>query len=939
MNDLKNSYAVVDLETTNSNWHDNGRIIQFGCALIENGEITHIYDQKINPKVPIPGRITALTGLSDDDVKDSPTFEEVAPDIFKLLKNRVFIAHNVNFDLTFLNRELKRIGMNQLNVKAIDTVELSQILFPTISSYKLQDLTHYLSITHKNPHSANSDAHVTAELFLIILKRIQQLPIPTLQMLAKFGKNTIRETNLVFKTILEEREKNSRSSVLPAYLYEKNGLILRKKDFHVSEKIDHTTKYPQTREAKKELLDGILDYRVNQSKLMDNIYHTSQHRDKVKKWNLIEAPTGAGKTLGYLLPLSYLVNIDQKLVIATTTKVLQQQIVEQSIPLLNQVTDNEYHAEIVKSSYNFIDLDRFYEALDNYRLHSHTAILKMKIIVWLTMTTTGDLSELHLTNYNSPLFSIIRHRGESKENTIFSNDDFWLYQQNRYLESKILVTNQAFLARHLDSQYWGKNSYLVIDEANHFAGSLRSASSPTIDFLKLNEYVKKISDILYQNRVTLRYAFTEVTTQLWNYQDLQGMETHFQAIDELMERLEYNIFGTYVQNKVKFKDREDFVSILDSNHKFGRNNPKLFELLSDLIVELSLVSNRVETLFDQYNFQKNFISVELSKVISNLTIENNKLRDVILNLDDLLQAIQEKDTKFGVQIDMRDYYEVNTLKICWRQFDIQGLIEATTERFSQIFAIGAAITIQKDFSHFILDTQLNQNQINQMVILPDANSISKNSKIYLPSNLPDIQSLSSEEYYAMVTKYIVDVLDNLDHQTMILFNSLNTLSNVYDRLMETDVKEKWEILAQGVTGSNEKIKKRFAIGRRSVLLGANSFWEGVDFPKKMLEILIVTRIPFESPEQPDVKIKQDILKEQNLNVFKVDSLPNAILQLRQGLGRLVRTPNDRGVILLLDNRILTKSYGKTILDSLPKGLPVVNEDMDTIKKDINEFLN
>lgn len=939
MNDLKNSYAVVDLETTNSNWHDNGRIIQFGCALIENGEITHIYDQKINPKVPIPGRITALTGLSDDDVKDSPTFEEVAPDIFKLLKNRVFIAHNVNFDLTFLNRELKRIGMNQLNVKAIDTVELSQILFPTISSYKLQDLTHYLSITHKNPHSANSDAHVTAELFLIILKRIQQLPIPTLQMLAKFGKNTIRETNLVFKTILEEREKNSRSSVLPAYLYEKNGLILRKKDFHVSEKIDHTTKYPQTREAKKELLDGILDYRVNQSKLMDNIYHTSQHRDKVKKWNLIEAPTGAGKTLGYLLPLSYLVNIDQKLVIATTTKVLQQQIVEQSIPLLNQVTDNEYHAEIVKSSYNFIDLDRFYEALDNYRLHSHTAILKMKIIVWLTMTTTGDLSELHLTNYNSPLFSIIRHRGESKENTIFSNDDFWLYQQNRYLESKILVTNQAFLARHLDSQYWGKNSYLVIDEANHFAGSLRSASSPTIDFLKLNEYVKKISDILYQNRVTLRYAFTEVTTQLWNYQDLQGMETHFQAIDELMECLEYNIFGTYVQNKVKFKDREDFVSILDSNHKFGRNNPKLFELLSDLIVELSLVSNRVETLFDQYNFQKNFISVELSKVISNLTIENNKLRDVILNLDDLLQAIQEKDTKFGVQIDMRDYYEVNTLKISWRQFDIQGLIEATTERFSQIFAIGAAITIQKDFSHFILDTQLNQNQINQMVILPDANSISKNSKIYLPSNLPDIQSLSSEEYYAMVTKYIVDVLDNLDHQTMILFNSLNTLSNVYDRLMETDVKEKWEILAQGVTGSNEKIKKRFAIGRRSVLLGANSFWEGVDFPKKMLEILIVTRIPFESPEQPDVKIKQDILKEQNLNVFKVDSLPNAILQLRQGLGRLVRTPNDRGVILLLDNRILTKSYGKTILDSLPKGLPVVNEDMDTIKKDINEFLN
>src|SRR5699024_12812364 len=171
------------------------------------------------------------------------------------------------------------------------------------------------------------------------------------------------------------------------------------------------------------------------------------------------------------------------------------------------------------------------------------------------------------------------------------------YQQNRYLESKILVTNQSFLARHLDSQFWGGNSYLVIDEANHFAGSLRDASSPTIDFLKLNEYIKKISDILYQNRVTLRYPFTEVTTQLWNYQDLQTMETHFQAVDELMERIEYNIFGNYIRNKVRFKERENFISILDSSNEFGKDNKALIELLSDLIVELSLISNRVETLF------------------------------------------------------------------------------------------------------------------------------------------------------------------------------------------------------------------------------------------------------------------------------------------------------------------------------------------------------
>ncbi|WP_334328683.1 helicase C-terminal domain-containing protein [Companilactobacillus sp. HBUAS59699] len=934
---MKNSYAVVDLETTNANWHDNGRIIQFGCALIEDGEIVKIYNQKINPQVPIPSRITALTGLSDEDVRDSPTFEEMAPKIFKLLKNKIFIAHNVNFDFTFLNREFNRIGMNELNVKAIDTVELSQILFPTVSSYKLQDLTGYLSIEHDNPHSADSDALVTAKLFLIIIKRLQELPIQTLKLLADFGKDTIRDTNLVFKQVMQEVE--GKQNILPDYLYERNGLILRKKDLHVSEKIDRSSKYPDTKLEKQNKLEGILDYRKNQAKLMDDIYQTSQHRNKHKKWNLIEAPTGSGKTLGYLLPLSYVVNSNQKLVIATTTKVLQQQIIDQSIPLLNQVTGNNYHAEVVKSSYNFIDLDRFYEALDNYRMHSHTAILKMKILVWLTMTTTGDLSELHLTNYNSPLFTIIRHRGEQKENTLFSQDDFWMYQQNRYQESLILVTNQSYLARNIESTIWGNNSYLVVDEANHFAGSLRDVASPSVDFLKLNEYVKKVSDILYQNRVTLRYAFTEVTTQLWNYQDLQDMESHFQAISELIERLEFNIFGNYVQDNVSFKNREQFVSIIDSEQKFGKGNPELTELLSDLIVELSLIVNRIDTLFDQYNFQKNFISVELSKIISNLIIENSKLRGVLSNVDELLQSLQGQKQEFGVELEMRDYYEPNTLKISWRQFDIKDLIDEVTDRFSQIVAIGAAITIQKDFSHFIMDLQLDEEQINQMKILPDANNMAKNSKIFLPSDVPDIFSLDEDEYFDMVTSYIVDILDNLDHQTMILFNSLNTLSNVYDRLMRTDVKEKWEILAQGVTGTNEKIKKRFAIGKRSVLLGANSFWEGVDFPKKMLEILIVTRIPFESPEQPDVKIRQDILRERGLNIFKADALPKAILQLRQGLGRLVRSPEDKGVILLLDNRILTKNYGKQILNSLPKGLQIVDENMDLIKKDINEFLN
>ncbi|WP_099974794.1 helicase C-terminal domain-containing protein [Lactobacillus terrae] len=933
---MKNSFVVVDLETTNANWHDNGRIIQFGCAIIEEGEITSLINQKINPQVPISSRISALTGITDDDVKDSPIFEDIAPDIFKLLKNKIFIAHNVNFDLTFLNREFQRVGLNELNIKAIDTVELSQILFPTLSSYKLQDLTSYLKIEHNNPHSADSDALVTAELFQTLQERLRSLPRTTIETLAKLGKDTIRDTNIVFKQALEETSDNV---PLRDYLYEKNGLVLRKKDLHITDYIHKNNHFPDTTKKKQLLFNKKIEYRSNQVELMDFIYKLSNSRNKKQKWNIIEAPTGSGKTLGYLLPLSYVTNNNQKLIVATSTRVLQQQILDEAIPLLNDITGNNYHAEIVKSSYNYIDLDRFFDALQSYESHGHTALIEMKIIVWLTMTTTGDLGELKLTNYNNPFFSLIRHHKELNENTLFADDDFWKFQQNKFKESNILLTNQAFLARNVDMDYWGQNSYLVVDEANHFAQSVRDANSPVIKFYQINEYIKKISDILYQNRNTLKFAFDQSPTKIWSSKDLSEFEEHFQDINNLMERIEFNIFENYIQSHVKLNDRERDVSIVNNSQKFGKKNEHLTEMLVSLQGHLNFISKRIDQLFDQYSSQKNFISIELSRIISSLVIENEKLLTPISYIDELIQQIENRSGKFGVELQMSNFYDPKTIEVSWKQYDIKKPLQQIESRFSQIINIGAALSIQNSFDFFISDLQLRETRINKTLILNDTNHIDQNLKIYLPDNLKDINDLNNDEYYRMIANYIIDLLKNVDRQTMILFNSLNTLKNVYFKLLEGNLEEEWELLAQDVTGSPEKIKKRFALGNRAVLLGANSFWEGVDFPDKLLEIIVITRIPFESPEQPDVKIRNDILKKKKQNVFLVDTLPRAILQFRQGIGRLIRTPTDKGIILMLDNRLTSTNYGDTILKSIPKNVDVETKSMDSIKKDINKFLN
>ena len=157
---------------------------------------------------------------------------------------------------------------------------------------------------------------------------------------------------------------------------------------------------------------------------------------------------------------------------------------------------------------------------------------------------------------------------------------------------------------------------------------------------------------------------------------------------------------------------------------------------------------------------------------------------------------------------------------------------------------------------------------------------------------------------------------------MILFNSLVMIEQVYSQLRETDLFDQRDILAQGITGNREKILKQFSTGQNSILLGATSFWEGVDLPQTALELLIVTRLPFDSPDEIMNRAHNNLLKRQGKNPFYQSELPKATMRLRQGLGRLIRSEEDTGVAVILDPRLFSRRYGQTMMKSLEKDYPV-----------------
>ena len=200
---MENKYVVVDLETTGNSSKAGDRIIQFAAIVIENGEITYQYSSYVNPERSIPPFIQEFTGITEEDVKSAPTFKEIAPYIIGILEEAVFVAHNVLFDLTFLQAELERVGYEMFLGYTVDTVEMAKIISPRMDSFKLEDLSRAYGHVHDCPHQADSDAYATALLFLDFYQSLKRLPRQTLKSLYRLSYSLKSELKEVLLEILQ----------------------------------------------------------------------------------------------------------------------------------------------------------------------------------------------------------------------------------------------------------------------------------------------------------------------------------------------------------------------------------------------------------------------------------------------------------------------------------------------------------------------------------------------------------------------------------------------------------------------------------------------------------------------------------------------------------------------------------------------------------------
>lgn len=742
-------------------------------------------------------------------------------------------------------------------------------------------------------------------------------------MIDRLSQQTGMDTGSYIHMVYEEMKQDIRP--LPKEQHVVSGIALRRKEVPLfEENLYGQAIFPTKKKAKEKVFGETIQYRSEQSRMMNLTYEhftNDEHKDL-----FIEAATGTGKTLGYLFPLSYLATPEKPVIISTVSIVLQNQLAEKDIPFANQLCQKPLQATIIKSHRHYIDLQRFKATLKHPVKQKQYALYQMGVLVWLLETESGDLDELQLINFNHIFWKDVAHRGVdflSDQDALYK-EDFVRFLYKKVKQSNVLIVNHAFLAQETlrDVPILPKSPYLIIDEAHHLPDIAGKIANRQFNYTAFRKQVHVyLEEEQLFDQVKLVFEKEEEAKRL--------LRIYCKALGDLVEELS-DLFYEINQLFPKDKQQQGMEPVLLTK--------QLFDQLS-LAGEQSIQKNEV-LLTEMLEIQK-----RLQQIITK-NLEKYTASDRIIFVT-LLQFFERMDVLY----DCFDIY-VNQWQPRWikeysqtvqgygflsiNDLDASILPEtAWYDRYQRILYTGGTLKFGNDKKY--LPNKLGLTDV-LFKTLPDPYDYEQNARLFIPAEAISIGQANTTEFSAYIAS-VIQELTELDRSVLVLFTSHDVLSTVYYRLHPQFLNQGRELLAQGISGSREKILKRFAHSKNSVLLGADSFWEGVDLPGETLSLLIVTRLPFENPKRPFVKARYEFLEEKGIQAFAHDALPKAALRLRQALGRLIRSEKDRGALLVLDRRLMTAKYGKRMIKALPKNLPVKELPINEIVLELKEFLN
>ena len=868
-------FVAFDLETTGLSPKAD-RVLEIGAVRFDRtmrrlGEMEVVVD----PGMPIPLAVQRLCGLTQEDVRGAPSPVEAVAQLADFCAGAELVAHGAGFDITFCAALAPDVFARR---RVLDTLELARILLPGAGSHSLPLLSAALGLEHLRPHRALSDASATHQLFARLRHAGEMLPATALAQVRRVAAQADGPLPAFFEGVVsgpgdpggrawegaaeEEPRPAPPTAASPADLAGTVAALLG---------------------AGGPLgTDEAWELREEQQQMARAVAQALTRRRRL----LVEAGTGVGKSLAYLLPLALHSRQGRRGVVATRTITLQEQLLERDLPLVERILGVAVPAVVLKGRNHQLSLrrwDRFLRTSDSGAQGPDLERIrfKLKLLAWLAQTRSGDRAELHLSGHEEALW---RHVESDSADCLGaacanwqSNRCFMVAARRAAESASIVITNHALLLAEAagGGNVLGDHDALVVDEAHHLEaaatdqlGARLRGSDVLVVLERLGPAAGELGEALAAAREASLRLFGDIKGRIGEVLDTDHSGNATVGLSEAVR--------SGHGHAVLVRSAEHAVERWHAAAALLRDPGQAGSLQLDLLPQP-----------DRADEERLLAAAALDGLAA--CVERV-----------LLRPREGTVAWLALRAEQGELHEAPVHVAA-------ALRESVFARADTVVATSATLAVAGDFG--FIRGRLGLEDADELLLHSPFDFLEQ-ALCVLPSDVPPY---GDPAYDRALATLVGDVAQRLGGSTLALFTGYGPLRRAHALLGERMEANGIALLGQGLDGTRRQILASFLANRRTLLLGTTSFWEGIDVPGDALRCVVIAKLPFAVPTDPLVRARTEALPDP----FGQYVLPEAALRLRQGFGRLIRRATDRGAVVLCDERLGSRDYGERFLEALP----------------------
>jgi ATP-dependent DNA helicase DinG len=908
------SIVAIDIETTGLD-ENREAIIEVAAVRFSNRRVEDEFSTLLNPNRHIPEFITGLTGIDDAMVRQAPRLHDIAHELEAFVGDSPILGHNIKFDIGFL----RKAGLFQFH-QTLDTYELASVLMPSASRYNLGALGQQLGIPLPATHRALDDARVTQAAYVRLFDMAKELPLDVLAEIVRLGELVEWDAGWAFEQVMRTRvkeptkAKRAKPASSPGPIFDTG-----KKDFPPIQRTENPVAIDPEEVA------SILEYGGPFSQYFESYEHRQEQVEMLKAVTnslnngahlMVEAGTGVGKSFAYLVPTAlFAVQNNTRVVVSTNTINLQDQLIKKDIPDLKAALNLDVRAAVMKGRSNYLCPRRFEYMRQHGPTNENEMRVLAKVLVWRIENSSGDRNEINLTG---PTERDVWTRLSAEDDACTTETclgrmggacPFHRAKQAAQA-SHVLIVNHALLLSDVatGSKVLPEYDYVIIDEAHHMESAVTGALSFRLTQYDLDRMLKEVggssAGVLGRLLSETHDALRPSDFGLFQQQVKRATDQAFRL--EQLARQFFDNLGEFVNYQREGQPASNYswqLRIVPATRTLpGWDDVEI--LWSQAAETMRLLLKSLEEIYKA-----------TAELYSN---GHDNLEDTMGSISNLFRRMTEAEAAATGLI-----HNPSAQQIYWIEVNPRGerlslnaaplrvgpLVEKYlwNEKACVVMA-SATLTTHGEFQY--IKNTLSADTADTLA-LGSPFDYESSTLLYVANDIPEP---NAHGYQQALDRAIVATAKATGGRMLVLFTSYAALKKTAQAVTGPLGREDVFVFEQGEGASPNALLESFKSTDRAVLLGTRAFWEGVDVPGQALSVVFITKLPFGVPSDPLIAARSELYEDS----FNEYYLPEAILKFRQGFGRLIRTASDRGVVAILDRRVLTKQYGRLFLESLPQ---------------------